>query len=249
MTAPQRYRSVFTGTEIDSILSSVKTKIDASLIVTNFNGGTNLIASAETVKILYTSLQQFNDPNYIKQLIISVPGNNLFTDEYKNKIDGISDKFKGSFANAAARDVAINATNFAGGEIVFLMDDGSDYHLQAWTYWDNLNGVWKKSILTKTGDVTPVSVATAGTAVTTTVDKTLYSTMKAVVYARKGLQLQAVEVLLSSNGTDVYYTVYGELANTSLFTLSVDIVGNSIRLLATTTTTSVTIYIKKLAEF
>lgn len=249
MTTPTRYRSIFTGREIDQILSSVKGKIDTSLIVNNFNGGTELIASAELAKILYQSLQQFNDPNYIKELIISVPGNNLFTDAYKNKLDGISDKFKGSFANAAARDAVINATNFAGGEIVFLLDDGSDYHLQAWTYWDAVNGVWKKSAFYKTGDISPIVVATAGTAVGTTMDKTLYSTFKAIVSAKKVLNIQCVEVLVTTNGTDTFYSVYSEIANSALFTLSVDIVGNNVRLLATTSTTAVTLYIKKTAEF
>lgn len=69
--AVNKYRSVFTGTQIDNILSDVQNKIDKTVIINDFSGGADFVASAETVKTLNTSVNQIQDPAYLKSLINS----------------------------------------------------------------------------------------------------------------------------------------------------------------------------------
>lgn len=98
MSTPTRYRSLYSGQQIDNLLSSVSSKIDQTYIVNDFQtGGIDKVASAELVKTIWIDLQQFDDPNYITSLILSVPDNNLFTDALKSKLEGSSDLFKGVF--------------------------------------------------------------------------------------------------------------------------------------------------------
>ena len=77
--AANKYRSVFTGPQIDTILSDVQNKIDRTVIVNDFSGGADFVASAETVKTLNTSLNQLQDPAYLQSLINSSHKNGTTT--------------------------------------------------------------------------------------------------------------------------------------------------------------------------
>lgn len=88
---------------------------------------------------------------------------------------------------------------------------------------------------TTTTSTTTTSLFTFGT--------TSFRTMKATVSIARGTDYQAIEVLITHNGTTAYMTQYGEIiTNTSLATLSVDISGGLVRLRGTSASATSTTY-------
>lgn len=86
---PDRYRSVFTGAEIDALLASIKTKIDQSLIKNDFTGGEGYVASAEVVKTLNDAIVNLQNPNFFKALLLSLTDNNIYTTAEKQKLASV----------------------------------------------------------------------------------------------------------------------------------------------------------------
>ena len=245
----QRYRSAYTGKEIDELLSSIKLKIDETYITNDYSGGTNRVASAELAKDLDTRVKKFQDPNFFKDLLSQVPDNNLFTDDYKAKLESLSDKFKGVFNNKADRDAAINTVNFLGGEITLLLDDGSDSKLQEWSVWNNQRSRWEKSLFYKSGELDPITITVPGTVVFASFDRTLYNTCKMLITGVNGSASQCCEALLVHNNNDTFLSVISTVGSTNqMFKLSTALVGDMVRLLAQTTATGAQIRIKKIVE-
>lgn len=238
---PTRYRSIFSGQEIDELLSTIQFKLDGFSIVNEFTtGGATRVASAETVKLLKSYIDLLETPDHLKTIMANIEDDNFLTDalytkllnsatltlDQKNYVLGLSDKFKGSFATAAARN-AIITTNFMGGELTFLLDDGYGY--QTLDFWDNNSHSWKKFQLS-TAAVSVTQLDSLGISPIITFDSNVHSTVKIVITATNTDKLQTKEVLVSSDGVDTYITELANIGNYSLMDVSTDMTGSIVRI-------------------
>lgn len=212
-TPPRVYKSVFDGVTIEELLNSIKTKIDISYIVNNFNGGTELIASAELAKILYNKLDQFNDPNYIQQLFLTIPNSTIFTPQMLEQLNRLGSTFVGSYANPEDRNISVATTNFKGGEITFLLNDGNGQ--QELSYWDAIDLKWKKSIWTPSPIIPQKSVPTAGNTVVYSISDTTKTYGKYVVVAKTSTDVYSIELSYTrrASGADIIWTVQNEMGS------------------------------------
>ncbi len=222
---PTKYRSRFSGMEIDALLASISTKIDLSYIVNDFSGGEKLVASAEIAKQLFISLQRFDDPNYIKSLILSIPNSIIFTQEDKDKINRLAGFFQGSFPTIAARNLAVPTLGFTGGELTFIVNDGNG--VQELSYWDVGSLTWKKSKFVPDIVSASTNFPTAGTVVAISMDKVKYSTAKYQVRAETDTAVRMFEVMVVIKNANVFWTVANDIGDlTSISVASAVIVGN-----------------------
>lgn len=226
---PTRFRSRYTGKEIDQLLSSISNKIDLSYIVNNWDGGDQLVASAELAKTLFLEQQKLQDPNYIRELFLSIPDSVVFTKTDKDRLDRLAGFFQGSFANAAARNVAVSTLGFKGGELTFLVNDENG--VQELSYWDIGSLTWKKSRFLPDPISAPTTIIPAGVVVGIVMDKTKYGAAKYLVKAETTSQIRAFEMLIVVKGANTYWTVYGEVGEGTLVSVeNVSIAGNDVRI-------------------
>lgn len=242
-----KYRSLFTGQEIDTLLSQVRSKIDSSLIVNDFSGGTTYIASAELAKNLNLQIAAFRDPNYFKALLLSIPDNNIYTDADKAVVDSLrtSSKFYGSFANAADRDAHVDPSSFSGGEITFLVDDGTGNSTSAWTRWDTGQRLWVIASFNANNRSSRYAIATQGnSAVISSFNYSLYNACKVLISCKDatGATLRVIEVVYAKSLNDTYIVMYGEIGNsTGMFTLATATSAGTAQLIATSLIPAITI--------
>lgn len=208
---PTKFRSKYTGAQIDDLLTSISNKIDSSYIVNDFSGGANLIASAELAKILYLQNQRLGDPNYIKTLILSIPGAAIYTTADADKLNRLAGAFQGSFANAAARNLAVNPGAFKGGELTFLINDGNGQ--QELSFWNATTLAWTKSQFIPNANTTPVTYTTAGDNIVFTLDTTKYEAAKYMIKAKNGPDILVFEMLACFAGTETYWTSQGYIGS------------------------------------
>jgi len=247
-TVPTKYRSSYTGQQIDRLLGSISSKLDATAIKNDFLGGEGQVASAELAKILNDQFQQFLDPNFFRDLIQNIPDNNLFTDEDKAKLDAVDNTtYKGVFLNSADRSANLSTSGFTGKEITFLLDDGEG--LQAWDYWDTSTSSWEKAKLVTADELANLTFPTVGTGVLATFDKTERRVGKFVVYGTKVLDFQSFEFLVGTNGTDTFISAFGEVGNAQLFDVDAQVSGDTINVRVTTLTSGVTVSGRRLTNF
>ena len=91
--------------------------------------------------------------------------------------------------------------------------------------------------------VTSTLTTTSETAVAT-LSSTTYRSAKFMIQVTRGSEYQVTEALMIHDGTDAFVTVYGTMftGSTALATFDADIIGGSMRLLATSATTASTVY-------
>lgn len=248
-TTPTKYRSSFTGSEVDRLLASISNKLDSSVIKNDFTGGADLVASAELAKLLNDQMERVLDPNYFRDLFLSIPDSNLFTDADKAKLAAVDNStYKGVFTNPADRSTNLPTTGFVGKEVTFLLDDGTG--LQSWDYWDTVTSSWKKAKLVSVDELANQTFPTVGTGILAQFDKTEKRMGKFVVYAtRTGGDFQGFEFLIGTNLTDTYISAYGEIGNAVLFDVDATVSGNTINVRVTTLTNSVTVAGRRLTNF
>lgn len=208
---PTRYRSRFSGPQIEELLASISNKLELGHIVNDYTGGVELVASAESVKALYVDLQQFNDPNYIKGLITSIPDSLIFTKDDKKRLDRLAGVFQGSFPDLASRNSGVTTVGFKGGELTFIVDDGNG--LQELSYWDNGSLSWKKSQFIASPNSAAITNTTNETKVLIKIDKTKYQTSKYLVRTESNLQVFAFELNIILKNGDVFWTTSASLGN------------------------------------
>lgn len=206
---PMKYRSRYTGPQIEQLLDSVPSKLSLSHIVNDYSGGVELVASAESVRLLYLAQGRFSDPNYIKSLILSIPGALIFTQEDKDRIDALAGFFRGSFPNLSARNSGVDTVGFKGGELTFVIDDG--FGQQELSYWDATALQWKKSQFLKSPIDPSQSYTTAANRVVISIDKTKFSSGKYAIRCDSATQFTMFELFLALKNTDVYWTTYAQL--------------------------------------
>jgi len=216
MSSITKYRSRFTGAEIDTLLASISNKIDATIIVNDWSGGTSKVASAELAKILYADMQSFKDPNYLLNLIQTIPDFNIFTTAEKTKLESMSAEFKGTFSTKTDRDNNLTTTSYVGGETCIVLNVGSG--LGEIETWDYSTSSWATVELYDVGNIATISMASTTTQVYT-IDTDLYSTVKLLISAQKVIagtnNIQTIEITANSNGTDVWYSTSSNLGNNS----------------------------------
>lgn len=208
---PTKFRSRYTGAEVDSLLTSISNKIDTSYIVNNFDGGTGLVASAELAKTLYLNDQRFEDPNYIQDLILSIPNAVIYTTADQDKLNRLAGAFQGSFPNAATRNQSVNTGSFKGGELTFLINDGNGQ--QELSYWDSGALTWQKSQLIPSDNTIPATYPSGGDNVVMIMDLAKYEAAKYMVKCRNGTDIMIFEILLCTNGVDTFWTSQGYIGN------------------------------------
>ena len=208
---PTRYRSRFSGQQIDALLASVTNKLDIGFIIDNYTGGAELVASAESVKRIYLDLQQFNDPNYIKGLITSIPDALIFTRSDKNKLDRLAGFFQGSFPTSTERNSSVTTVGFHGGELTFLIDDGTG--VQELSYWDNATLGWKKSVFVASMNSDIITNTLATTKVLIQIDKTKFQTLKYLIRTESASQVFGFELNILLKNSDVFWTTSASLGN------------------------------------
>jgi len=227
MVAPIKYRSVFTGQEIDEAIATMRaSSLGIGLLVNDFSGGVSKIASAELAKILKTTVDANDEPAHIKAQLMSIPNAKVLSDVEYNRVVNLGNTvaFRGSFANADARATATNteSVGYIGGEITFIADDGSHDHLPEFSTWDWNNSVWRKVQLYNEGGTFPVVVATASATNLFNFKANRYSAIKVLIVSSNGngTQKQVQEALITHIGTDTYISVYNEVGNANLISLS-----------------------------
>lgn len=252
MNTVPRYRSGYTGREIDEILASVKNKLDASSIVNDFEqGGADLVASAELAKILHQDVVRLQDPNYFHEILSQIPDFNMFTDEYKNKLDGIDDRFKGIFLNAADRDANLETINFIGGELTFLLDDGSESKLNEWSIWNNLQSRWIKANFVDLGTVPALDITAPGNYELMNADAIKNNTWKICVTYMNVNALYSTEMSIFVHGADVVFTRFNTILNgivSDPLTFTFLLANGRLRVMAATASTNAQIRVKKIVE-
>lgn len=254
MATTQVYRSVFTGQEIDQAISEMQGALSAQLIVNDFSGGTGKVASAELAKILNNNIIANNQPANIRAQLVSIPDSHVLTDAEYSKFNylGSSTTFRGVYANAAARDTAINSeyAHYLGNEVSFIADDGSGDSLSEFSRWDIPTSSWKKIQLYNAGG-TPQQTIPAATATNLfSFRKARYTAMKCLVAVcdAAGANRQIQEVLITYVVNDAYISVYNEIGNSqTLFSLTTAIDANNVYVVVNTTAANLKVSGKILA--
>lgn len=210
-SVPTKFRSRYTGSEVDSLLTSITQKIDTSFIINDFNGGAGLVASAELAKTLYTNSLRLQDPNYIRSLILSIPNAVIVTQSDLDKLNRLAGSFQGSYPNASTRNLAVNPAAFKGGELTFLVNDGNGQ--QELSYWDAGGLVWTKAKLTPSPNTAPSFYPSGGDAIVITLDITRYDGAKYFVKVKSGANILIFELLVCYSGLDTFWTTQGFIGN------------------------------------
>lgn len=240
----------YTAAEIENLLGSVASKLDGTNVATSLDetAPEKTLPSIGLVRAVNEKFDSLSDPDVFEGLFRNIPNADIFTQVDREKFEAQNlSSFKGVFANAALRASALNTVDFAGGEITFLIDNGVG--LQSWDYWDKTSGVWKTGRLVSGGSIGTLEVPTQGTVVYTALDTTKFKTAAIMLSATKaGGQYHALTTLIGTNGTDSYYTVYGDLGNTDLVTVATAMNGTSLEFRVTTLASEVTLKASKFAE-
>lgn len=251
-TLPQRYRSKYTGPQIDEFLAGVQHKIDKSIITTDIEEGSpDRVPAASITKNLHERVLLLNDPNYFLQLFLSIPDNNTFTDAYKLKLDNLNTQFKGVFNNDTDRADNLDTSNFLGGELTLVLNDGSGF--QRYDFWDNLTAGWKSAKFIKDGSTDPVFVPFAATIRFSAIDITKFSSCKYLITVEVGTAIKTVEVLACSNGLDSFTSISNQVGTTietwnDLMEISSSLEGTELILNVTTKISDTVVSGKLIAE-
>ena len=227
MVAPQKYRSVFTGQEIDQAVAAMRDSLKINLISNDFTGGTGKIASAELAKILRTDLDAVNTGANIKAKLLSIPDAKVLTDVQYARVAALggTPSFRGVYTNPTTRDAALTAevATYTGNEIAFLADDGFGDGISEFSRWDQGSASWKKVVLDSGQGTYPQVIAAASNVNLFSFRANRYSAMKCLVVVSNanGTQKQVLEGLITHIGKDTYISVHNEVGNVSnLFNLS-----------------------------
>ena len=250
------FRSAFTGQQIDEILTSIRFKVNETAISNEFSApGNNVnekrVASAELANILNKKINDFGNPEILKQILEQIENSNIYTDEEQAKLADLNDQFKGTYSTFFARNTALDPAKLVNGDVTLILDDG--YGLQAIQYWDVATLTWQTAKLIRIGDVEPVTLTSAGIVNFTGIDIQKYKTAKFIMTVNRGNDIHTKEILMTytpSNGGDVYCATHSDLvSNVPLFNVGSSISGSILNLVIETLFGSSTIAAKKICEF
>lgn len=246
------YRSVYTGQQIDELLTAIKFKVSTNAVSNTFSDvgdplNKEKVSSAELSNILNERMANIENPEFLKTIIDKIDNSNIFTDGHKDKLEGLSDKFKGVYANKPVRDTELDTDTYTGGELCLLLNDGEG--AQAFQYWDANTNKWKSANTIYTNVSGDVKLPTIGTATFHTIDKTLYNTCELTVVGMKSSSVHTSKILVTVVGSEIISCKYADLWNTNpLYTTNITVSGNEIVLGVDTLLAGVTIRAKKIYE-
>ncbi|BAU39962.1 hypothetical protein [Ralstonia phage RSP15] len=220
-TNPERYRIKFTGQELDVMLRRAKTLLDQTLIANDFDGGTDRVASAELAKILKEGTTQFTDPIKLRDLIESIPGVNFLTTEMVNKLNRMSEKFRGVFRTTVERDSALRPEipGYTGLELVLILND--DGNLARWYYYKMPDKKWVPVDLYNfglfnEGVITPTPGFPTPPITMLEVDPDKYMYVKVLVYGLSGSKIEAQIVSITFDNRQYgYYNIFNHCGTTT----------------------------------
>lgn len=249
MQATTKYRSLFSGKQIDEILQSVRDKIDKSSITDDYAGGeVDKVVSAAAVKGLSDAFDRTFTADGIRALVEEAENSNVYTDSDKRKVNGINTQFKGTVVDIPSRD-AIDTAVYTGGEVILVLRNTAD--VSEFQYWDGVGEKWEP-VTSGGGEKERVSLP-AGTTVIASYEMGSISGAKYLVHGKSTANdSQVSEVMITNKLTAISWSQYGDVvAGSDVFTLSVGLNGNGvdIELSVTTTQASSVISIVKQAEF
>lgn len=249
MQATTKYRSLFTGSQIDEILQSVRDKIDKSSITSDYTGGEeDKVVSAAAMKGLSDAFDKTFTAQGIRDLLGQAENSNVFTDEDKKKVNSINTQFKGTVIDIPSRD-AIDTTQYTGGEVILVLKNAAS--VSEWQYWDGAEEKWEP--VSSGGGERDLTVLPSGSSVIASYTIGTICGAKYVVHGKStSNDSHIAEVVITNKLTAISWTVYGEvIAGEDVFSLDVSLNPNGldIDLAVTTTKPSSTIQIVKQAEF
>ena len=249
---PERYRSRWTGREIDEGIASIKDKLDSSDIVHDFSGGESKVSSGELSKTLKTLIDQIKTPSFFQSLYLSIPNAALYTTALNAKLTALSPDFKGVFANASVRNSSLNTLAYTGKELCLLLDSGLGDGTQAFQYWSTSLVSWITVKLTNDGSLTQVLYPTIGTATFHTIPIANTDTVELTFRAKKILsnQYQAFSCLigLAPDGVTTFINHSNDIGNFELITVSTLVSSGLLRIMVTTLATDVVVDAKIVAQ-
>lgn len=202
---PQRYRSRYTGIEIDEILTSVGSKIGSEIITTDINNGDiDRVPAASITKYLNERIEELNDPYYLLNIWMRLPDNNQFTDAHADKLDKLNDQFKGSFLTEAIRAETLETRDFLGGELTFIINAGNN--ISRFDWFNANTRQWVPARFITDGTVDPINVPVPASIQFTGFDTSKNTSAKIIVSAKTGNRIKVIEALVTTNGIDTFLT-------------------------------------------
>lgn len=243
-----KYQSRYSGTEIERILESVNAKISFDDIVDDYSGGVgHKVASAESVKKIKTWTDNFNNPEWVKNLFSTIPDSELYTDSDKEALEALKRGFLGTFQDAVQRSTSLGAKEFIGGETTLLINKNG---VQSFEYYDATTRKWLPCKWTKDAAGTPQVEISNGKKVVYQFNRYSAKSFRLLVRSETVSDVIIFEVTGVVKGTDTYVSTSGfigsspQLASLSRFYVDGDLAKLELNLAAGSTTT-----IYKLAEF
>lgn len=212
--AETRFKSRFTGAEIEQLLVKAQSSISDSVITDSYTDGKEgTVFSGVGAKALHTLMIDRTSGETLKAAIEAIPNVAVFTEADRAKLTQMSDKFVGAVRDIASRN-AIDTSSFVGDEVVFVRSDQDGN--PAFFYWDDTNGKWLNAIADGTGNEDVFPTLPIGTNTLTTYPAGGTTCLKFIVHSKNGSNVHTAEVLINTNFANVYYTTYAELKSNPL---------------------------------
>ncbi len=244
-----KFRSVFTGGEIEEILKSVRDKLDTSAITDSFAGGEpDKIPSAKAILELSKSFDNTFTPDGVRDLLAEANNSNIFTDSFKKKLEGVSDQFKGVYVDITSRD-SIDTKTYVGGEVVLVLkniEGRSEFE-----YWDAVKKKWTIVDQGNNKGGRQFTGIPLGTTVIASYDNASRFGGKYLIHGRTPANdSQLVEVSVVNKLLNVQWSAYGQIvAGADVFDIDVKLTGTEVEIQVTTKVASSSITIITQGEF
>lgn len=243
-----KFMSRYSGTEIDKILSSVNEKLSFNDIVDDYSGGGNQkVASAESVRKLQVWSKQFEDPEWLTELLKSIDGFEVFSEDDKTSLDDLKHGFIGTYQDAVERQSRISDLSLLGGEVSLLKNKSG---VQSLEYYDSIKRLWSQCKWTKDEKQSEQIEVSGGSKLVYQFERFNISTVKLLIRTETANDICVIELIGCIKNGNTFWTTSGyvgsnpQLIKVNRMYLDGDLAKLEMSLPAGSTTT-----VYKLAEF
>lgn len=205
----QVFQSELTGQEIEEALKSVKDKVSTSDIVNDYSGGITKIASAESVKLLNDWKTRFGDPEFIRELYLTIPESRVFTAQNLLDLEAVKRRFVGAFKTPSERTTSLISQPLQGSEVSLLI--GENGALQQLQFYDSLTASWKTCVWSESP--TTQEYAAVGEQTVIRFDGSLYTAAEYGIVISNGSLTSFSKLMIAHNSNEIFYTVNGSVEN------------------------------------
>lgn len=250
----------WSGAEADKLVSAfginllseeVDSKISKSAIQQSWSGKTeNDVVSATAIEAALNNIALSLDPENIKVLLSQATDSNIFTDLEKSKLEMLDTNFKGVYEDTLDRDANLDTTGFTGKEYILLESGITNVpSFQIWstrdTEWVTIGGTGGSS-----GEIKEIN-AVVGANIVGSYDNRDYSAAHFHVHGTNGIETQILSCSVINTTADTWIVVYGEInsATEDIFTVSADISGDNVVLVADVVPATLKMHTIKTYEF